>query len=543
MRRPLSRIAILLLLPLGLTNAALAQPEPQLDACAEVSPRTSERAVLVRRERPCAVAIPAQPDPNFGPSVLTLYTLDPQGEFSAKYTPDDITWAKGVEKEVAGPSAVVHTMESSASGARQSFARWGYPAAKVVITRQDGGPDEIVVRIETTSGVASLSDGHAIRMTIDQSDYGRLIDYGRCSNGGPDETKCLEGMVHLSPWTNGLQFTSQKDKSTADIYYLVSRWMGRDPAAEFIEINGRRQNASKSEPIVLFVGAAGVNRTVLLDCQGRQRSEDRCKDFAGPSAKTLERARYFWAVYVEDEETPFETSIDIEFGPALKDREYDEFDPRLRPNPATTKGLRAVKIGWRRFYIREAPVTVQVGFTRQGANYGLRQWVRVYRQRSKTWIQPAAAIFVPVNPPRKVTDALASVYADGALQPSGVSIEQNAVRRPIMALLALQWPQWRGKADDASAARRLLINLIPDAALGMAEDSMYFVGGSWPIPFWRDRSFVTAGGLWTNEVRARSPFAVGQRFAVTTNPNDILEERARWRFRIGLSIEILKLRR
>ena len=470
MRRPLSLIPVLLVLLLALTSEALAGSKQEPGPCAA----TGGRAVKVKRDQPCTVAIAASAGARFSPSVLTFSTLDPEGAFSAKYTPKDPTWPTG---QPTGPSAIIRSMESSGSATRQSFVRWGVPEATVVITRLDGGPDEIVVQVEETPASESLRDGYSVRMTIDQSDYSRLVDYGRCSNGGPDETKCLEGIAQQASWAGNQHFASEKDKGTADIYYLVSRWMGRDPVAEFSQRQGDDLRASESDPIVLFVGADGVNRTVLLDCQGLRGSDRSCDDFARPSAKTLERATHFWAVYVEDEETPFETSIDIEFGPSLTDREYDEFDPRLRRNPRETKGVRTVKIGWRRFYIREAPVTVQVGFTRQGANYGLRQWVRVYRQRSKTWIVPAAAIFVPVNPPRKVTDSLVPFYADGALQPSGVSIEQSSVRRPIMALLAVQWPQWRGKGDDASAARRLLINLIPDAALGIAEDSMYFVGG------------------------------------------------------------------
>ena len=69
------------------------------------------------------------------------------------------------------------------------------------------------------------------------------------------------------------------------------------------------------------------------------------------------------------------------------------------------------------------------------------------------------------------------------------------------------------------------------------------LGGSWPIPLWPDRSFVTAGGLWTKETRARSPYVIGQRFPLGTSADDILEEQARWRLRIGISIELLKLRR
>ena len=526
---------------LGATPCLAQDGQPKIDPC---EPSTSDLVVKVSREKPCQMTLVPKGDTNHRARLLTLSSTDPRGVFEAKYTPS----VPAVSTDsLPGPALTVHWMSSAGAAARHTFVTWGYPNGSVILTRYDAGPARIDVRVTVSDDLLNLEDGYAVRMAIPQADYRRIVDYGRCAHGGPGETKCMESLVSPQSWTAQLSFSSRKDRSTADIYYLVSRWMGRHPGTEFNSPPGDKLRASESDPIVLFAGIAGVNRTVLLDCQGLRGHgpERRCDDFARPSAKTLERADYFWAVYLEDEEMPFETSIDVEFGPTVTDRDYEEFDPRLRldPQSSETAAVRVVRIGWRRFYIREAPVAVQIAFTRQGANYGLRQWTRLYRQRSKTWVLPAAGILIPTNPPRHITTTLVPVYADGALEPSVLAITENSVRRPIFGLVSFQWPQWRSKGDDARGVRRVMINLIPDAALGMADRGMYFAGGSWPIPLWRDRSFITAGGIWTREERAAPGFSAGDRVPLTTTADDVITTQGRWRLRIGLSLEIVKLRR
>ena len=117
MRRPLSLVPVLLVLLLALTSEALAGSRQDPGPCAA----TGGRAVKVERDKPCTVAIAANAGAGFTPSVLTLSTLDPEGEFSAKYTPKDATWPTG---QATGPSAVIRSMESSGSATRQSFLRW-----------------------------------------------------------------------------------------------------------------------------------------------------------------------------------------------------------------------------------------------------------------------------------------------------------------------------------------------------------------------------------------------------------------------------------
>ena len=531
-----------LIAAIGAMPCRAQDAKPQIDPC-ETAPVASDLSVKVKREKPCRVTLP-KGDANDKAMLLTLASTDPQAVFEAKYTPDTPSVSTDSSP---GPTVTVHEISSAGAARRHTFVIWGYPNGSVILTRYDTGPPQIAVRVTVSDDLANLQDGYAARMAIPQTDYRRIVDYGRCAHGGPGEAKCMQSLVAEKLWSKQLSFTSLKDQATADIYYLISRWMGRHPGREFNSPPGDKIRASESDPIVLFAGIAGVNRTVLLDCQGLRGkgSERRCDDFARPSAKTLERADYFWAVYLEDEETPFETSIDVEFGPTVTDREYEEFDPRLRldPQSSETAAIRVVKIGWRRFYIREAPVAVQIAFTRQSANYGLRQWTRIYRQRSKTWVLPAAGILIPTNPPRHITTTLEPIYPDGGLEPSGLAITENSVRRPIFGLVSFQWPQWRSKGDDARGLRRVLINLIPDAALGMADRGMYFAGGSWPIPLWRDRSFITAGGIWTKEERAAPGFSVDDRVPLTTPADEVITTQARWRFRIGLSLEIVKLRR
>jgi hypothetical protein len=552
--------------PAAQAPAAQAPPAPAPVPC-EMTMAGSTLSVSVGRQQPCVIQIVPPADILNQPTAiraqyayrLAIETLEAQTQLWVRFTAGaDGSWLD----ELPGPAARVYSSETNAAASRQSIAFWSYPNGQLEIGRQDLGPEtaRVSLRLDQVEApvnlMTDLSVGTVATIAIPQLTYDTFVAYGRCATGGPDESRCIEELwpkrekASLEParkdlvqWAEGRKFNSEKDRITATVHQLVSRWIGKNPASEFTRQDSGR--ASQSEPIVLFIGVNGVNRFVLLDCQGlTSRDTGRmCDDYASPSARTLERATHFWAVYLEDDQTPFDTSIDVEFSGGARNADYEEFDPRLPTQPAMVSGQRRMRIGWKRFELREAPVVVQVAFSRQGPNYGLRQWVRVYTQRSKTWVLPAAAIFLPVVPPSKTAAGLSPYYPDTGLTPTAQVISETIKRRAVFALVTLQWPQLRARADDAPGVRRLAINLIPDAALGMAEDDMYFMGGSWPIPLWRDRSYFTFGALWKRERAIVDGFRLGQRVPVDIDPSLVLEERGSWRFIAGLSIEILKLRR
>lgn len=423
-----------------------------------------------------------------------------------------------------------------------------------------------------------LYDGYFARMTIGAPVYDALTAFARCVQGGPDEAACLrnarETPADASSWQrnypakNGqmkalpskkkkdyVEYASDKDATVAGIYHIVSRWLGRDPAYEFTDDKGKeKQRASQSDPIVLFAGLAGLNKIALLDCQHRHEQtlpEDnalkskfyRCHDFARPSAQTLERAKNFWAAYVEDGDAPYDTTIEAEFGSTSRNPDYEEFDPRVAPTSVDQSASRTVLLGFRRFRIREAPSVAQVAFTRQGPAYGLRQWIRVYRQRSQWWIVPAATVFAPGIPVEQNNAVLTPIYADGSTQPFANVIGEDSKTRFLFAGLALQWPQLRAKADDSGPLKRLLYNAVPDVSLGFADVNMLFSGGSWPIPLWRDRTYLTLGTTWVREDHVVSGYTLGQRLPLSTPSDVVTEQRWNMGYRVGITLELFKVRK
>jgi hypothetical protein len=441
----------------------------------------------------------------------------------------------------------------------------------------DNATAEVTSRAD--SWARELGSGYAVTATLSAKTYAQLVAFARCVQAGPDERACLQRLgattaawqrtdpltgsqaeAHASQPARGRQlfeYTTTADAATAGIYYAVSRWIGHDPSREFGAMGER---ASKSEPIVMFAGLGGLNKIALLDCQhrGQHRSERPstagaesaslefypCRDFARPSALTLERAQHFWAVYLEDGDAPFDTTIEAEFGATARNPDYEDFDARVTTTGAMeTQAPRVVRIGFRRFRIRDAPSVAQVAFTRQGPNYGVRQWVRVYRQRSQWWMLPAATVFFPGIVAVRTNATLQPVYADGATEPFAVAIREDSRKRIMFAALALQLPQIRAKADDSGTWKRLWYNLLPDATLGLADLGMFFTGASWPIPVWRDRTYVTVGSTWIRQDVPKKPLVVGQRFPLGTDPEAVFDDDWNVALRIGVTIDLFKFRK
>ena len=122
----------------------------------------------------------------------------------------------------------------------------------------------------------------------------------------------------------------------------------------------------RDEPVVLFIGIGG--KSAILGLRVGNASDSIRK-------LVLDDAHNFWAAYLEDDGTPFETSVDIEYKPRAAETDYEEFDPSAIARARSAVGAggivrRTVKIGVKRFVVRHPPIAVEVAFTRQGGTYG-----------------------------------------------------------------------------------------------------------------------------------------------------------------------------
>jgi hypothetical protein len=377
-------------------------------------------------------------------------------------------------------------------------------SGNLLLRRHDvAGADVETIVIESPTAPASpeaelwfrpeLSAGHAQRLRLSATDYDRLLKLGRCTERNVRaDTKCLEDLLTTLPGVTPRSGMSTKDAVTDRIYAEVSGWLGRVVTKEFTHT----RLASTSEPIVLFIGLSGVNRAVLLDCQGLDSVNDNreCTDYARVSARTLERATHIWVAYLEDEDVPFSTTIDVEVSGRGNAAEYDEFDPRVARraplDPTKPNEKHVIRLGFRRFRLPDRPVAVQVAFSRQGAGYGLRQWVWTYQKYSRS---PVAVAVGPLMIPVPVIT-----------QRGRVDASEDETRRFVFGTVSMRFPQWRGKGYDQSRGRSLLYFLTPGITFGVADSRTFMLGGSVLVPVAGDRVGLAGGLALTRDPEAHS---------------------------------------
>lgn len=462
--------------------------------------RLTDTGVSVARASACTVRL--ERGTTVSPRVIRIRALNKDVLLTADVFADQIAG----EKTAGTPLPAVAT---ELPAAFHVLLVDGHLQGTVLLRRFDvaGAETETVTvttdaREETTSSedawfVSELSAGHAQRFRLSAGDYERLIKLGHCTERNVQaDTECLARLQSTLPKDSrsvSLDM-SIKDRVTDYIYEQVSAWLGRDVATEFAS----RRLASVSEPIVLFIGLSGVNRSVLLDCQDLEKvdaaggSVRRCSDYARVSARTLERARHLWVAYLEDEDVPFATTIDVEVSGRGNAAEYEEFDPRVSrraPLDGTdANAQRAVKIGLRRFRLPDRPVAVQVAFSRQGAGYGLRQWVWTYQKYSRSPVAVAVGALLTPVPVVTLRD-----------EPDN---DDDDTRRFVFGTVSMRFPQWRGKGYDQSRGRSLLYFLTPGVTFGMADLRTFMVGGSILVPVANDRVSIAGGFALTRDPEA-----------------------------------------
>jgi hypothetical protein len=171
--------------------------------------------------------------------------------------------------------------------------------------------------------------------------------------------------------------------------------------------------------------------------------------------------------------------------------------------------------------------------------------VRVYRQRSQWWAVPAGTLVAPAVwvTQRRVVVANTPPAGNG---PAVLTIEEQPTNRLLFAAASVQWPQLRAKADDSGAWQRLWYNSVPDVTLGLADTNVFFVGGSWPIPLWRDRTYLTLGMTAIGNDVLKDGYTIGQQLPPSTTRDDVIVNHYKdWQFgfRIAISVELFKARR
>jgi hypothetical protein len=398
--------------------------------------------------------------------------------------------------------------------------------------------------------VKSVSEGNAFLYMASPATYKALQQFAQCDWLAYDArhgSSPPSGAV-TTPSDTGC-FDAQMKALGEQIYPFVSALAGRSPEREF----GKGQpRMSLNEPMLVFFGLGGWNKILQLDCRRNKIDGEtgECTKFSEPWQTTLQRARYVWAVYIEDEQTPFNTSIDVEFKGGAPSVDYEEYDPRGLARPAAAlmpaSTPRFLRIGYRRVRVREAPISVQVAFSRQGPNYGLRQWVRVYRQFSGRWWVVSGAILLPLE-----NNAVSHIELEPVLPPEGgpavrSRIVEDLPIAPVYATLIWRWPQVRNLAENQPrAAMRLLVNLIPDVVGGMSlpprRHNSYLAGGSWPIL--ADRlSFIMGAKIYRDE-QPTPGFAVGQSVPAST-PIEAVRGTPEHHvgFTFGLAVELVRSR-
>ena len=375
--------------------------------------------------------------------------------------------------------------------------------------------------------VDSFVRGHALRATLPAPRYRALVELARCDYLAPAERE---------PGGCAFNHTSR----AAPIYDWISEVAGRSAPLEFDSHAG-----TKTEPLIVFFGLANLNRTVLLDC--RDTSDRTCEEYSEPWQTSLQRADYAWAVYLEDTATGYDTAIDIEFRQRASDFDYEEFDPRapvqLSTVDASGSTRRTIRVGFRRFRIREAPASVQVAFTRQGPSYGLRQYQRLYVKRSSRAFALAGTLMVSAEAVQLTDISVREEPRPDYSPPIAGRLTSSIAESWIFTGISFRWPVARARASDQpNWPQRLAWNAVPDvtAAIGFREGrNPFFVGTSWPI---FSRINLTFGTALFRHDRLRPGYVASQLVPLDRPRGDFIETYWSMEMLLGLAVDIFDSR-
>ncbi|MEZ5292374.1 MAG: hypothetical protein R2745_14935 [Vicinamibacterales bacterium] len=409
-----------------------------------------------------------------------------------------------------------------------------FSAGTLTVRRVDLGTDplkaDIRIRFVTygpgDDGMDALAGrGQSFQAVMPQEDYRTFIRLARASTTESPVDSPTKREAHDS----------------------LSRLIGRNADAW-------RDRATRSEPMVVFVGLSGANRIVLLDQVGRIMPAARDRDghkYAEPWQSTFEKSRSFWAVYLEDEATPFFTSIDAQFRRASPS-EHDDFDPqgiaRLEVDDQHAGEPRRVRIGVKRFRMPDLHDTVQVMFTRQSAGYGLRQWGRTFTRHGSWRFAPGVFVTDPVITRNDFT--LTPVFVDGSLTPASYAIDVNRTRQPVFVTLATRSASLRDSERQARGLERKLRRLVPEPIVGIGLPTVRSGKGlqNWlstqsllfalSIPIVGNDVHLVVGAVRKQQPYLNGDLTTAERLPDARSLDDIRTLRASWKFVLGVGIDV-----
>ena len=398
-------------------------------------------------------------------------------------------------------------------------------AGRVRVVHEGTYPD-YTLTCESEAGArleGLVASGVAVRASLPRDEYLRVYDFAQ------------------QDWSQPRDF--KKDRPAADVRKTLAAFAGLSAF-------------SNDEPVVLFVGIAGLAKILVVDPDSHAGNPDR---------DNLDPTRGIWVAYVEDDLTPYETSIDVQFNRANRVK-FDQFEPgsaqlgaaaslRLIGNDA-----RPIRVGLKRVPLK-LPMAFQVAFTRQGGLYGFRQWQKSLRVR-RGGADLSGVVFIPVTEVTLNTHALVpqddyplNGTADYNL------IVQESRRRQVYAAVRLGWPGVRAHGQDAvTTLDRLKGIWVPDLMLGIGLPPTGAVAGyaglSWPIPR-LDWLHFTAGAaiLWQSRLKdvastyatppvppgtpEPGPIYVGSRVDLKWTQDDIVDGTTPVaRFTFGLAVDL-----
>lgn len=482
------------------------------------------------------------------PHLLRVRALARDGLIAVQVTGTAPTWpASGHRVDLSSDGAVE---------AQELLLPVGF-AGEVVVRRLDLGATDLPFEaaFEPSSPTAGRSErdtvstrvadrGQSLRVALDTADYRQLLELARSHATRRPVNADLKDRTHL----------------------ILTSIMARN-AAQW------RESATRSEPIVAFIGLAGMTRIVLADAvawpmkvafarAGRDTSflDER---LAEPWQTTFERAQFVWVLYLEDEGAAYSTSIDARFTNRATSDDHDDFDPQGVSR--WDLGLSAsdtvpVRVGYKRFRIPDRLNATQITFSRQSSTYGLRQWSARFSRYGRYPVRVAASLMGGFPSVKSRDFTLDQVYADDRLTPTAYSLTEKASRQPIFVLAAVRFPQLRDSEQQTPLGwSRLWRNFTPEpvvgfglptinrrtdqgatASAGLRRQSLA-LGFSWPIV--GDRVHFVAAAVRFHEAHARpgiGALTVGTRYPIGTTIDGVRDLRAVWKPLVGLSVDLAR---
>jgi hypothetical protein len=483
------------------------------------------------------------------PHLLRVRALARDGLLSVVVTGTAPSWPSSDHRVELGSDGAVE--------AQELLVPAGF-TGEIAVRRFDLGPGDLGFEVQFDTDTPTPTRGSARETTST-----RVADRGQSLRAAL-ETSAYRDLVALARTHSTRQHV---DADLKDRTYLILTTLIARDASQW------RNSATRSEPIVAFIGLAGMTRIVLADAvawpmkvsfqrAGRQTSfsDER---LAEPWQTTFERAQYLWVMYVEDEGAPYFTSIDARFTNRAESDDHEDFDPqgvsRWDLGLAASDTVR-VRIGYKRFRIPERLNGTQVTFSRQSSTYGLRQWSARYSRYGRYPVRVAASLMGGFPSVKGRDFELTPVHADDSLTPGAYSLEEKSSRQPIFILAAVRFPQLRESERQTPLGwSRLWRSLVPEPVIGLGLPTInrraadgeatsagvgrqsLALGFSWPI--YGERVHFVAAAVRFHEAQTREgagPLVEGTRYPIGTTIDDVRDLRAVWKPLVGLSIDLAR---